>query len=58
MVKRKIDDLFIGTRIEYLSESGLVGEGNMKEIRWCGSIVENINYGTCFKPGKRHKCYK
>ena len=31
MGKRKIDDSFIGTRKEYLSEFDLVEEGNMKE---------------------------
>ena len=29
----KIDDSFIGTKIGYLSEFDLVGEGNMKELR-------------------------
>ena len=37
--KLKIDDSFIGTRIEYLSEFDLVVEGNMKELRWCGVVV-------------------
>ena len=56
--KRKIDDSFIGTRIEYLSEFDLVGEENMKELRWCGIIVENISDGIWFNPGKRRQCCK
>ena len=32
MGKQKIDDSFIGTKIEYLSEFDLVGEGNMKGL--------------------------
>ena len=56
--KLKIDDSFIGTRIEYLSKFDLVGEGNMKELRQCGSIVENISDGAWVKPGKRRQCYK
>ena len=53
--KRKIDDSFIGTRIEYLSEFYLVGEGNMRELSWCGGFVKKIIYGTWVKPGKLHK---
>ena len=30
----------------------------MKEIRWCGGVVENISDGTWVKPGKRRQCYK
>ena len=56
--KLNTDDSFIGTRIEYLSEFDLVGEGNTKEIRWCGGFVENISYGTWVKLGKRRQCYK
>ena len=56
--KRKINDSFIGTRIEYLSEFNLIGEENMKELRWCGGVVEKISDGTWFNPGKRHQCYK
>ena len=54
----KIDDSFIGTQMEYLSEFDLVGEVNMKEVHWCGGIVENISDGTCVKPGNRHQHYK
>ena len=56
--KQKIDDSFIGTRIEYLSEFDLVGERNMKKLRWYGGVVENISDGTWFKPGNRCQCYK
>ena len=52
MGKRKIDDSFIGTRIEYLSEFDLVGEGKMKELRWCGGVVKNISCATWVKTGK------
>ena len=48
--KRKIDDSFISTRIEYLSEFDMVGEVNMKELRWCGGVVEKISDGTWFNP--------
>ena len=58
MGKRKIDDSFIGTRIEYLSEFDLAVEGNMKELRWCGSVVENISDGTWVNPGNRCQYYK
>ena len=40
--KLKIDDSFIGNRIEYLSKFDLVGEVKMKEIRWCGGIVKKL----------------
>ena len=33
MGKQNIDDSFISTRIEYLSEFDMVGEVNMKELR-------------------------
>ena len=56
--KLNTDDSFIGTRIEYLSEFDMVGEGNTKEIRWCGGFVENISDGTWVKLGKRRQCYK
>ena len=56
--KRNIDDSFIGTRIEYLSEFDLVEEGNMKELRWCGGVVENISDVTWVRPGKCRQCYK
>ena len=56
--KRKINDSFIGTRIEYLSEFYLVGEGNMKEICWCGGVVENISDDTRVKPVKCCQYYK
>ena len=49
-----IDDSFIGTQMEYLSEFDLVGEVNMKEISWCGGIVKKISDGTCVKMGNRH----
>ena len=56
--KRNIDDSFIGTRIEYLYEFDLVGEGNTKALCWCGRVVENISDGTWVNPGKRRQCYK
>ena len=56
--KQKIDDSFIGTRIEYLSEFDLVGEGNTKKLCWCGGDVENISDGKWVNPGNRHKYYK
>ena len=56
--KQNIDDSFIATRIEYLSEFDMVGEGNMKELCWCGLFEENISDGTWVKPGKRHQLYK
>ena len=56
--KQNIDDSFIGTRIYYLSEFDMVGEGNMKELRWCGVVLENISYGTWVNPGKHRQCYK
>ena len=58
LVKQKINDSFIGTRIECLSEFHLVGEGNMKELRCCGNVVKNISDGTWVNPGKRRQCYK
>ena len=54
--KQNIDDSFIGTRKDYLSELYLGVEGNMKEICWCGSVVKNISDGTWAKPGKRRQC--
>ena len=56
--KRNIDDLFIGTRIKYLYEFDLFREGNMKKLRWRGSVVENIRDGTWVNPGKLRQCYK
>ena len=56
--KQKIDDSFIGTRIEYLSEFDMVVEGNTKELSWCGGVVKNISNDTWVNPGKCHKCYK
>ena len=56
--KLNIDDSFIGTMLEYLSEFDLVGEGNMKELRWCGGFVKNISDGTWVNPGNHHQCYK
>ena len=56
--KRKIDDSFIGARIENLSEFDLVVEVNIKELRWCGCVVEKNSYGTWVKPGKRRQCCK
>ena len=51
--KLNIDDSFIGTRIEYLSEFDMVGEGDMKELRWYGGVVKNISDGTWVNLGKR-----
>ena len=56
--KLKIDDSFIDYRKEYLSQFDLVGEGNMKELRWCGGFVKKISDGTRVKTGKRRQCYK
>ena len=56
--KLKIDDSCIHTRIEYLSEFDLVGKVKMKELRWCGGVVENISDGTGVNPGKLRQCYK
>ena len=58
MGKLKIDNSFIGTRIEYLSEFDLVGEVNTKELCWCVGVLERISYGTWVKPGERRQCYK
>ena len=58
MGQQNIDDSFIGTRIEYLSEFDLVGEVKTNEIRWYGGVVENISDGTWVNPGKRHQRYK
>ena len=58
MGKQNINYSFICNRIEYLSEFDLVGEVNMKELRWCGGIVKNISDGTCVKPGNRRQHYK
>ena len=52
--KQNIDDSFIGTMIEYLSEFDMVGEIKMKELSWCGGFVKNISDGTWVKPGKYH----
>ena len=30
----------------------------MKEVRWCGGVVEKISDGTLFNPGKLRRCYK
>ena len=49
--KKKIDDSFIGTRIQYLSELDLVGEGNMKELCY-------ISDDTWVNPGKLRQYYK
>ena len=55
---RNIDDSFIGIRIEYVSEFDRVEEGNIKKLRWCGGVVENISDGTWVNPGKLCQCYK
>ena len=56
--KLKINDSFIGTRIEHLSEFDMVGEVNMKELRWCRGVVKKISDGTWLNPGKCRQCYK
>ena len=30
----------------------------MKELCWCGGVVENISDETWVTPGKRRQCYK
>ena len=30
----------------------------MRELRWCGSVLQNISDITWVKPGKRRQCYK
>ena len=65
LCKRKIDDSFIGSRIEYLYEFDMFGEVNMKEISWCVSVVEKISDGTWFSrvnavnvtKKTRHNCF-
>ena len=52
MEKRNINDSFIGTRIEYLPEFDVIEEGNMKELRWCGGVVEKISDDTWVNPRK------
>ena len=57
----KVDDLLLGSRIEYLSEYKLDyerEEGTNKDLRWCSCIVEILCDGTCINPGKRRQCYK
>ena len=56
--KRKMDESFINTRIEYLSEFDINEDGKQKELRWCGGTVEQVSDNTWVKPGCRRKCYK
>ena len=56
--KRKLDDSFVGKRLEYLSESDMGDEGTKKELRWCAGTVEKVSDGTWIMPGKRSKCFK
>ena len=44
--KRKIDESFINTRIEYLSEFDINEDGTQKQLRWYGGIVEQISDDT------------
>ena len=53
-----IDDSFIGTQMDYLSDFDLVGEVNMKELCCCGGIFENISDDACVNPGNRRQYYK
>ena len=43
---QKIDNSFISTRIEYLSEFDMFGEVNMKDLRCCVGVVKNITDDT------------
>ena len=57
----KVDESFLGSRIEYLSEFELDNEneeGSDKDLSWCSGIVERMCDGTWIKAGKRRQCYK
>ena len=58
MKKQKIDNIFIGKRIELLSEFNLDNKGINKQLCWCAGTVEQVSDGTWVMPGKRSKCFK
>ena len=41
-----LDDAFIGTRIEYLSEFDLNLDGTETDICWCGGLIKEIYDGN------------
>ena len=57
----KVDESFLGSRIESLSEFELDDENEEvpnKDLRWCSGIVERVCDGTWIKAGNRRQCYK
>ena len=56
-----LDDAFIGTRIEFLSEFDLTEDGTETDVCWCGGVIKEISDGTWIIPtvsGRGKKCYK
>ena len=53
-----VDNLLLGTRIECLCEFDMDDKGTIKELRWCGGLVERICDGSWLIPGSRRKKYK
>ena len=57
----KVDELLLGSRIEYLSGFGFYDEreeGVNKDLYWCSLIVEIVCDGTWIKPGNMRQCNK
>ena len=61
--KRKIDDMFVGEKIEYLTEFEILDDGG-QDLRWCTGEVENVcdwkldTDCTWVVPGDRTNFYK
>ena len=56
-----LDDAFIGTIIEYLSEFDLTLDGTETDVCWCGGVIKEISDGTWIIPtvsGRDKKYYK
>ena len=53
-----VDDSMLGTHIECLCEFDMDDKGTIKELRWCGGLVERICDGSWLIPEIRRKKYK
>ena len=45
----KLDNSFIGVRIEYLSSFDIDKQGKEKVHRWCSGVIEEISGGSWLK---------
>ena len=56
--KQRLDESFVGKKIEYLSEFDINDSGTETQLRWCSGVIEEVCDGTWIMAGKRSKCFK